>query len=243
MALNNGFLLEFKLFFSYRVLKSEVPTLASMLSQEREDVKYDVLVYELCEGNLSRNAENGLDYSKLQLDQRLDICKQLLDGLRQLADSKKCHNDLKPENVLYRVRSLDKSKISYQIKIADFSRTGRSGGTPGWTWPKFFSERAPGKSDMYSMGLMILYVMCETTELFYCLRDNYVERREMWLETFRNQPLITFVLDMINLDIDVRNCIERWCKISSEIKEVVSQDYLIRCVKVKPHYLRVQDTV
>ena len=175
--------------------------------------KYDIFVTELCDGNLSKTCK------KFTLTQSVDICKQLLEGLEQLEKSGKCHNDLKPENVLYEIseESYENGDQKVSIKIADFGTADRSGGTPGWTWPRFLSQRKPGKSDMYSVALLILYMMCDSRELFYRLRDNYIEGRPSWIAEFRAEPLIELVIDMMNLKPTVQECIERWEQISNDV--------------------------
>ena len=91
--------------------------------------KYDVYVSELCEGNLG---EKNTDFT---LEQCKAICGQLIEGLSQLENSKICHNDLKPQNILYKTSNEKNedgsSRIS--IKIGDFGTAGRSGAGFGMT--------------------------------------------------------------------------------------------------------------
>ena len=131
--------------------------------------KYDVFVFELCHGNISK--EGGLTGFTLSRSESISICGQLLQGLIQLENSNSCHNDLKPQNVLF---NNDRAG-NFKIRISDFGQAGRSGGTPGWTWPKFLTEREAGKGDVYSVALLILYVMSDDREVFYRIRNNYVE--------------------------------------------------------------------
>ena len=132
--------------------------LAKLLEFQNDEVrKYDVFVFELCDGNISKEADNGFAGCSLSSSQAISICNQLLQGLVQLEKSKSCHNDLKPENVLFNAHENGK----LQIKISDFGQAGRTGGTPGWTWPKFLTDREPGKSDAYSVALLMLYVMSD----------------------------------------------------------------------------------
>ena len=95
--------------------------------------KYDVFVFELRQGNISRQGAYGFAGQKLSLRESISVCEQLLEGLIQLESSNSCHNDLKPENILF---SFDQNG-EIQITISDFGQAGRTGGTPGWTWPKF----------------------------------------------------------------------------------------------------------
>ena len=126
--------------------------------------KFDVYVTPLFEGNIDDIKP------KPNLDQTKNIIGQLIDGLKQLEDAKKTHNDLKPGNILFRRNNND-----FEIKISDLGQANKMGGTPGWTAP-IFKDRSPGKEDVYSMGWVFLWMLCESKELFYALRDNYSAR-------------------------------------------------------------------
>ena len=152
---------------------------------------------------------------------------------RELNEEWGGHNDLKPENILFKA-SPNKGpswvpsrngETRVLIKIADFG----SGGTPGWTWPRFLSKREPGRSDMYSVGLLILYVMCESRDLFYRLRDNYIESNQEWLIKFREEPIIDLVMKMMNLKLAVQEASQKW----NEISVVV--DFLQRSLLTSPY--------
>ena len=82
------------------------------------------------------------------------------------------------------------------------------------------SERKPGKSDMYSIGLLILYVMCESDELFYSIRNNIVKDGESWIWKFRNIPLIELVIQMINFELTVEECRQRWEEVSDKVEKI-----------------------
>ena len=130
------------------------------------------------------------------------------------------------------------------IKIGDFGTAGRSGGTPGWTWPRFISKRQPGRSDMYSTGLLILYVMCESRDLFYRLRDNYIESEQDWLVKFRSEePVIGFVIKMMNLELSVQEARQEWDEISDDVgfleRSLLTSSY--NSARVPPKYLDIQD--
>ena len=135
---------------------------------------------------------------KPDINQIKDIIDQLFSGLGQIIRANKCHNDLKPTNILYRYRIQ-----KYEIKIGDFGQCGTKGGTPGWTAPVFLEDRKPGKEDIYSLGLVILRLLCDNTNLFHCLRDNFVENTDMteqWMIDFKDMTEIKFVLKMMDLD-------------------------------------------
>ena len=195
-----------------------------MLGFEK-DQKYrnfDVFVFEYCNANIKACQPD------LKLPEAKMICYQLLEGLQQLAESEKCHNDLKPENVLLKKGDFpdDDGNYKYEVKICDFGTTNKSGGTAGWTWPKFRSQRKPGKSDMYSIALLMLYVMCDTKEIFYCIRNNSVEDDEPWLPNFREIPFIKLVMRMMSLELDVKQCRDQWTEISDTVQRI-SKSYLM----------------
>ena len=74
------------------------------------------------------------------------------------------HNDIKPENILYKLDKNDK----ITVKITDFGQVEKYGGTPGYASPENFSEQIVSKSDIYSFGKTLLYLY--TSEKVYkCL--------------------------------------------------------------------------
>ena len=84
--------------------------LASMLKMTAGEVKkFEVFVTPIFDGFIG---DTGFTPD---LTERKSIVSQLLNGLQQLKEAKKCHNDLKPSNVLYR-----KANNSYLNQIAVF---------------------------------------------------------------------------------------------------------------------------
>ena len=197
--------------------------LAELLGLKPGQIKqYDVFVTELLDGSLSEKDKNEL---KREIDVLLaeKMIQQLLDGLNKLEKSGKSHNDIKPTNILYSI-----AEDEIKLKISDFSQCQRSGGTPGWTFPLFQSERLPGQTDMYSMALVILYILCEDANTFYCLRDNFIENgNESWLKKFRMWPEIKMVMKMMNLSDQptIEECKEQWKDIlSNEDFEMITNE-------------------
>ena len=188
--------------------------LAEFLSFQHQRLKnFDVFVFELCKGNISKKTDDVSSCWKLTISESISVCNQLIQGLMQLEKSNSCHNDLKPGNILY---SRDESG-NLIIKISDFGQAGRTGGTPGWTWPKFLTKRSPGKSDLYSVGLLMLYVMCADREVFYRIRNNYVKNHgQQWLIKLRNDPFFKLIIDMMNLKVTAMKAKKRWKKISGQ---------------------------
>ena len=114
---NNQVLNFSKNYFRQQINFEDDPNLATMLKMSAGEVKkFEVFVTPLFDGFIG---DTGFTPN---LNQRKNVISQLLNGLKQLKDAKKCHNDLKPSNVLYR-----KTKNSYSIRIADFGRCGGKG--------------------------------------------------------------------------------------------------------------------
>ena len=209
------------------------PKLAGFLDLQTEEVKkFDVFVFELCEGNISKKTVGALE-----LHDAISICNQLLQGLIELETSNSCHNDLKPENILF---NCDQNG-EIQIRISDFGTAGRSGGTPGWTWPKFLSERKPGRSDMFSVALLMLYTMCDNREVFYRIRNNYVENHgQQWLTSLRNDPFFELIIDMMKLKVTPKEAKDRWNQISGQV-QIITESSLWQNFGVDRWWLQVQD--
>ena len=65
-----------------------------------EAKKYDVYVVELMDGNLSD--KDMIDESNVE-----SVIMQLLDGLSQLKNADKSHNDIKPTNILFKLNEVE----------------------------------------------------------------------------------------------------------------------------------------
>ena len=74
------------------------------------------------------------------------------------------HNDIKPENILYKIDENDK----ITVKISDFGQVLKFGGTPGYASPENFSEPLLSKSDIWSFGKTLLYLYT-SPEVYKCL--------------------------------------------------------------------------
>ena len=178
---------------------------------------FDVYVTPLMEGNIADLQPRPT------LNQTKKIINRLIDGLEQLRDAGKSHNDLKPANVLFR-----KENNRLDIRISDFGQANKSGGTPGWTAP-IFRNRQPGREDIYSMGMIILWLFCESKELFYALRDNFVQnRQEQWLTRFRRLHEIQLVMKMLDLcnPLSIENVKTEWQKVMPNLQLITESNLL-----------------
>ena len=182
--------------------------------------------------------DGNIDDSGLTPDigQIKSIIGHLLRALEQLTTAGKCHNDLKPTNILYKF-----SNKKYSIRVSDFGQCGRRGGTPGWTAPIFSDRRTPGKEDMFSVGLIILRLLCADKTLFYCLRDNFVDDTSTnWINNFRRLIEIKFVMQMIDLDNQptIHEIKNEWQQINAKVK-IIDENRLL-ALGVPSKYLVTQ---
>ena len=118
------------------------------------------------------------------------------------------HNDIKPENILYKIDENDK----ITVKISDFGQVLKFGGTPGYASPENFSEPLLSKSDIWSFGKTLLYLYT-SPEVFKCLTqiplipegNQFASETEMrnMLECLRlflqSNPIIELVEDLLSL--------------------------------------------
>ena len=149
----------------------------------------------LCDGNLKQCKMN----EQLTNVHIYSIIDQLVYTLDELKQRNKCHNDVKPGNILYVKERKNNGQFEIKTKMTDFGMCNQLGGTPGWSPPNFTHDREAGYSDEYSFGLIALYLLAEDDELFYVLRDNYiVSSYKQWLIYFRNLPEIKIIRCMLD---------------------------------------------
>ena len=195
--------------------------------------KFEVFTTPLCDGFICDN------FFTPNINQVKDVIDQLFSGLGQLVRAHSSHNDLKPGNILYLFQN-----NKYIIKIGDFGQCGKKGGTPGWTAPIFLEDRRPGREDMYSLGLVILRLLCDDEDLFYCLRDNYVHNTEVtkqWMIDFKNLTEIKFITRMMDLENQptITEIENEWNRIKAGIR-MIDVGRLLQRLSVPPKYLQLQ---
>ena len=219
------------IFSSQQIKYDDDPDLAAKLGLIPGEIKkFEVFIYPLFDGYIG---DSLFTPDTVQLREIID---QLLTGLEQLIDAGKCHNDLKPTNMLYRYQS-----NKYTIKISDFAQCGTQGGTPGWTAPVFLESRQPGKEDMYSLGLVILRLLCADQVIFHCLRDNFVQdTKQQWMVDFKSMAEIKFIMKMMNLDKQptLQEIKDEWIQIKPDFKIITAQRLLQ--LSIPRQYLQLQ---
>ena len=121
------------------------------------------------------------------------------------------------------------------------------GGTPSWTAPVFLNDRQPGREDVYSAGLVILLLLCESKELFQSIRGNYIGIKHLWLSRFRGLIEINFVMKLLDLDapLTVQQVKTDWSLIKPNVRMITRQKLLTLGVPavflksiLQPHHAR-----
>ena len=199
-------------------------------------VKYEVFVTRKCTGNL-----RDLKKERLTSKHCLSIIQQMLQMLKQLKDSGKCHNDIKPGNLLFN-KIPTASGFDIDLRLGDFGLCDKLGGTPGWSPADFTNKREPGISDLYSVGLVTLYLLCEDEELFYAIRDNFIHpSMQQCVNGFRSLPEVKLILKMIHPitsnRIKIEDCASQWRNIRLD---TITRRQLVSA-GVHPAYLKLRD--
>ena len=211
--------------------------LSKLLGMKPGEVnKYGVSVMELCDGNLRDCKRN----EQLTSEHISSIIDQLVDTLEELKKYGKCHNDVKPGNVLYVKKARGNGEFKIRTKLADFGTCDKLGGTPGWSPPNFTHDRQPGYSDAYSFGLIALYLLTEDDELFYALRDNYIVTPEkQWLHSFRRLPEVKIIRQMMDPNYK-KSSKPDWARLGSNIQKITRQR--LAPLRIDKFYLTLQDS-
>ena len=132
------------------------------------------------------------------------------------------------------------------LQLADFGMCNQLGGTPGWSPADFTNERQPGVSDLYSVGLVILFLLCEDDDLFYSVRDNFVEtvnsgQTKRFVHDFRSLREIQLIRHMIHpvmgCRIKLDDCLNQWNTIQFDM---ITRQRLIGC-GVNRAYLKLRN--
>ncbi|XP_058832900.1 eukaryotic translation initiation factor 2-alpha kinase 1-like [Topomyia yanbarensis] len=108
--------------------------------------------------------EKDLNNSLQHLDVVADVLNQLLNGLTYIHSRGIVHHDIKPSNIFVSVNDYDKS---ISIQLGDFglacplqsSHTGAGFGTPLYAAPEQLEGKCDPKSDIYSLGIILLELL------------------------------------------------------------------------------------
>ena len=85
--------------------------------------------------------------------------------------------------------------------------------------------------------------MCDEREVFYRVRNNYVDKyRQQWLTAFQNDPFFKLIIDMMNLKVTPKEAKDRWDQISAQV-QIITENYLCQKFGVDKSFLKVQDGI
>ena len=211
--------------------------MAKLLDMKQDEItKFEVFVTKLCDGNMKECKQN----EQLTSQHIYSIIDQLVETSEELKQRGKCHNDVKPGNVLYVKEMKTNGDFEIKTKLADFGMCNQLGGTPGWSPPNFTHDRQPGVSDEYSFGLLVLYLLTEDDELFYTLRDNYTTSPPYprWLVDFKDLPEIKIIRNMMD-PTNRRSSKSDWAKLGSNVQMITRQR--LSSLHIDSFYLTLQD--
>ncbi|TVT97019.1 hypothetical protein EJB05_57750, partial [Eragrostis curvula] len=180
------------------------------------DVRERLLCFEyLPKGSLEQyitslvGTSSGLEWRK-----RYQIIKGICEGLHYLHGQRIVHLDLKPANIL-----LDDDMVP---KIADFGLskcfdenqtkaiTSTRVGSLGYLAPEFFCGLVSFKSDIYSLGVIIMellvgqkgYTPVECVRIIYSICQNSIVILEFWRNTL-NESSEEFLLEQIRVCAEI----------------------------------------
>ena len=146
---------------------------------------------------------------------KLEVLKQIAEGLNHLHAKEIVHRDIKPQNILISLRD---GSVPPMMKLTDFgisrkhsdersdlTKTG-SAGTLGWIAPEFYDpavERYSKQSDIFPLGCVFTYVLSDGKHPFgdeKDLRQGNIKRGKYKLpeqlhKTNHAVELITAMLD------------------------------------------------
>lgn len=83
-------------------------------------------------------------------------------AIKAMGEQGLCHRDIKPQNIL--LKRDENGKLS--VRVADFGLSGFSGGTPLYNPPEALTKSVPFASDIYSLGITILFTLFEAELAF-----------------------------------------------------------------------------
>ena len=131
--------------------------------EELDEDNYNKFLFiqmELCKCNL----KEYLTKNNLNKTMKLNICKQILEGLEYIHNNNYIHRDIKPSNIF--LGNDDEFKIGDFGLVIDINDADEDVGTIGYTAPEVLNNNSyDNRADLYSLGVVFL-------ELFFKLNTN-----------------------------------------------------------------------
>lgn len=128
--------------------------------EELDEANYNKFLFiqmELCKCNL----KEFLSKNKLDTYIKLNICKQILEGLDYIHKNNYVHRDIKPSNIF--LGNDNEFKIGDFGLVIDINDADEDVGTIGYTAPEVLNNSSyDTKADLYSLGIVFLEIFYET---------------------------------------------------------------------------------
>ena len=213
---------EYKMCSTYK--HENIVNLLGLYSSKLDKTTYVVyILMELgktdWEKEIRHNFEKKIEYSEKEL---INIVKQLTSALSFMQTKNIVHRDIKPQNIIifknniYKLADFGESKQIHNISYSLINGTLR--GTELYMSPLLFNGLRNGqidvkhnlfKSDVYSLGLCILFAATSTNKSLYDIR-NFVDMEglreyiENILENKYSKKLINLIISMLEIHEEKR---------------------------------------
>ena len=172
--------------------------------EELDESNYNKFLFiqmELCKCNL----REYLSENEISMKEKVDICKQILDGVKYIHSKNYIHRDLKPSNIFL---GLDGNiKIGDFGLVTDINDADEDVGTIGYTAPEVFNgENYDHTADLYSLGVVFLEIFFEIKtdmgkiHLVNDARQNNLEHEFKFVKNLINGLIKTNINDRISIN-------------------------------------------
>lgn len=178
------------------------------------------IVTELCEKTL---AEEMIERQKANrpftLDEKLEIMRELLEGFTLMRVKKILHQDIKPANIMLSFSNTVKI-IDFNVvivvddnEITDILNEVNVQGTKNWMSPELLKEYLkqsgtikikPGKSDIFSLGLVYLSLFTFDNLNGLNLEKNNVKLQDLVRRKVDNEACMNLIMKMLSLEPEKR---------------------------------------
>lgn len=191
----------------YAYLKGQIRKLTDggVISQSN----MTILIYPRCDTDLRKlikDPTNNWIFKKKNFWYLIECC---LNGMKVIAERELCHNDIKPSNILLKI----KSEEDFEVFIADFGLCKAvGGGTPGFASPECYSREGfqTWKSDIYSFGKTLQYLLLGNLmnepdrKKALLWNPAYGMKKILHEEILKSFPILKCIKEMTNTNFDRR---------------------------------------
>lgn len=148
--------------------------------------------------------------SNLRVEDKNKVCLGIIKAVAYIHSKSIIHRDLKPSNILLSEEYVPKICDFGSCIFGDSGDKPKTGFTPRWCAPEVSAgEKHTEKSDIYSIGLVYLYV-----KLNYLPSEDMTEEELLEIKDAGSSPDIPkvkeiIINDSLNSEANLRPCAER----------------------------------